>query len=154
MPFKISYGQSYYMIFNKSQIFKKWEGDLLSLIVDMVQFVHLKYQNYRVKSIFLISKSKMLLRYKSCIVVAKRQCPLFLLFGRKHLRWSKTPTTHSVDPDISGPVFAIFKLLFRGYNVACKCTKSFLKCEILGYILSAFSKLDITGLILLFLLLE
>ena len=85
--------------------------------VCMLPLVHLNNQNYRVKNVFFISKSRMLLRYKWCTVVAERRFPLFLLFARKYLRWYKRPTIHSVDPDLSGPVFVILQLLFRGYNM-------------------------------------
>lgn len=69
---------------------------------------------------FFIPKSRILLRYKWCTVVAERQFLLFLLFARKCLRWYKRPAIHSVDPDVSGPVFVIFQLLFMRY-IICPC---------------------------------
>lgn len=70
LTFKISCGLSYYMIFNKNIIkFLKNGGKIYyNTIIDrvcMVQSVHLKkHQNYRVKNMFFIPKSRMLLRYK------------------------------------------------------------------------------------------
>lgn len=78
MPFKISHGQSYYMIFNEKRArFPKKETGVKSkkTIINkgcILWFVHLKNQNYRDKNVFFIPKSRRLLRYKQCIVVAER----------------------------------------------------------------------------------
>lgn len=52
--------------------------------------------------------------------MAERQFPLFLLFTRKCWSWCKRPTVHSVDSDLSGPIFVISKFLFRGYNMGLR----------------------------------
>lgn len=123
---------TWYLIRKESNFNKKMEGRNTTIDrVCMVQFIHLKNQNYRVKNVFFIPKARMLLRYKWCIVVAEKWFPLFLLFGRKYLRWFKKATSQFADPELSGPILVILKLLFRGYYLVCKGTIYFLKCKIL-----------------------
>ena len=83
--------------------------------VCMLQLAYLK-NNYRVKNMFFIPKSRILLTYKWCTVVAETVSTLSSLC-KKCLRWYKRPAIHSVDPDVSDPVFVIFQLLFRRYNM-------------------------------------
>lgn len=105
----------------KSQIAKKennGEGVRKTIINRgcLLRFVHLRNQKYKDKNVFFIL-SQWCYRDMNSALWWQRDSPLFFLFAWKCVRWSNRPTTHSVDPKLSGPILVIFKLLFRGYHV-------------------------------------